>query len=39
VGDQQYEIPRGTDLERLTEAVIWCRAFSVGFGAAALRRA
>ena len=39
VGDQQYEIPRGTDLERLTKAVIWCRAFSVGFGAAALRRA
>jgi hypothetical protein len=39
VGDQQYEIPRGADLERLTKVVVWCRAFSVGFGAAQLRRA
>jgi hypothetical protein len=37
VGDQQYEIPGDADLKRLTQAVIWCRAFSVGFGAAALR--
>jgi hypothetical protein len=37
VGDQQYELPRGADLERLTKVVVWCRAFSVGFGAAALR--
>jgi hypothetical protein len=39
VGDQQYEIPRGADLDRLTKVVVWCRAFSVGFGAAPLRRA
>jgi Electron transfer DM13 len=39
VGDQQYEIPRGADLDRLTKVVVWCRAFSVGFGAAALGRA
>ena len=39
VGDQQYVIPRGTDLGRLTKVVIWCRAFSVGFGAATLRAA
>jgi hypothetical protein len=39
VGDQQYEIPRDADLERLTKVVIWCRAFSVGFGAAPLRSA
>jgi Electron transfer DM13 len=39
VGNQQYEIPRGTDLERLTKVVVWCRAFSVGFGAAPLREA
>jgi len=39
VGDQQYEIPRGVDLDRLTKVVVWCRAFSVGFGAAPLRRA
>jgi hypothetical protein len=38
VGDQQYEIPRGVDLERLTKLVVWCRAFSVGFGAAPLRQ-
>jgi Electron transfer DM13 len=37
VSDQQYEIPRGADLERLTKMVVWCRAFSVGFGAAPLR--
>jgi hypothetical protein len=39
LGDQQYEVPRGTDLQRLTKVVVWCRAFSVGFGAAPLRRA
>lgn len=39
VGDQQYEIPRGADLDRLTKVLVWCRAFSVGFGAAALRPA
>jgi hypothetical protein len=38
IGDQQYEIPPGTDLKRLTQAVIWCRAFSVGFGAARIDR-
>jgi hypothetical protein len=36
VGDQQYEIPGRADLERLTKVVVWCRAFSVGFGAAQL---
>jgi hypothetical protein len=39
VGDQQYEIPGGADLQRLTKVVVWCRAFSVGFGAASLREA
>src|ERR687895_912939 len=39
VGDQQYEIPGGADLQRLTKVVVWCRAFSVGFGAASLRGA
>jgi Electron transfer DM13 len=39
VGDQQYEIPRSVDLERLTKVVVWCRVFSVGFGAAELRGA
>ena len=39
VGDQQYEIPRGAPLERLTKVVVWCEAFSVGFGAAQLQGA
>jgi len=36
VGDQQYELPAGVDIDRLTEVVVWCRAFSVGFGSASL---
>jgi hypothetical protein len=39
VGDQQYQIPRGADLERLTKVIVWCRAFSVGFGVAPLQSA
>ncbi|MGH8571051.1 MAG: DM13 domain-containing protein, partial [Gammaproteobacteria bacterium] len=39
VGDQQYEIPRGVDLDRYSTVLVWCRAFSVGFGAAPLRGA
>jgi hypothetical protein len=33
-GNQQYEIPRGTDLDRYTTVVVWCRAFSVLFARA-----
>ena len=36
-GNQQYELPRGLDLERYTTVVIWCRAFSVNFARAPLR--
>ena len=36
-GDQQYPIPRGTDLSKYTGVSIWCRAFSVNFGHAALK--
>jgi Electron transfer DM13 len=36
-GDQQYEIPKGVDLDRLSKVLVWCRAFSVGFGSAELR--
>jgi hypothetical protein len=39
VGDQQYEVPRSTNLQRQTKVVVWCRAFSVGFGAAPLQGA
>jgi hypothetical protein len=35
-GNQQYELPRGLDLDRYTTVVIWCRAFSVNFARAAL---
>jgi Electron transfer DM13 len=35
-GDQQYRIPAGARVAGAT-AVIWCRAFSVAFGSAALR--
>jgi hypothetical protein len=37
VGDQQYEIPRGVDLKRFKTVLIWCKAFSAGFGMAPLR--
>lgn len=36
-GNQQYTIPKGTDLDRYTTVLIYCRAFTVGFGSAALR--
>lgn len=36
-GNQQYEIPDGTNVKRFSHVVIWCRAFSVNFGEAALR--
>jgi len=39
IGDQQYEIPHGLDLGRFSTVLIWCRAFSAGFGLAPLRGA
>jgi hypothetical protein len=36
VGDQQYGIPEDVDLDALSNAVVWCRAFAVGFTAAPL---
>lgn len=35
-GDQQYQIPAGTDLSQFAHAVVWCRAFDVAFVTAAL---
>jgi hypothetical protein len=35
-GDQAYAIPAGTDLDRLASVAIWCKRFSVSFGAAPL---
>lgn len=36
VGNQNYEIPEGADLDRYSTAVVWCRRFEVGFAAAVL---
>jgi hypothetical protein len=35
-GNQVYEIPPGTDLDRYRSVSIWCRRFAVSFGAAEL---
>jgi hypothetical protein len=35
-GNQNYEIPEGTDLSKYDTVVIWCKAFSVFFGGAEL---
>jgi hypothetical protein len=36
IGDQQYELPPSVGEAELGSVVIWCRAFSVAFGAATL---
>lgn len=36
VGNQNYEIPTGTDLSKYDTVLIWCRAFSFLFGSAQL---
>ena len=36
IGNQNYDIPAGTDLDTYTTVVIWCDPFNVAFGAAAL---
>ncbi len=35
-GNQNYEIPAGTDLNGLASVVIWCDRFNVAFGSAPL---
>jgi hypothetical protein len=37
IGNQNYEIPDGTDLAKYKTVVIWCKAFSVLFGSAELK--
>jgi len=34
VGNQNYAIPAGVDLSKYKSVVVWCRRFSVAFGAA-----
>jgi hypothetical protein len=36
LGDQNYDVPTGTDLGRFTTLVIWCDRFNAVFGAADL---
>jgi Electron transfer DM13 len=38
VGNQNYEIPEGTDLSKYATVLIWCQAFSVLFGSADLEQ-
>ncbi|MBI4884157.1 MAG: DM13 domain-containing protein [Actinobacteria bacterium] len=37
IGDQNYEVPEGTDLTRYDTVVIWCVRFSSAFGDARLQ--
>jgi electron transfer DM13 len=36
IGNQNYEIPTGTDLSKYNIVLIWCKAFSTLFGSAKL---
>ena len=36
IGNQNYDIPEGTDISRYDTVLIWCKAFSVLFGSARL---
>jgi len=36
-GNQQYDVPKSIDFDRVHTVVIWCRAFSVNFARAALK--
>lgn len=36
-GNQNYSIPKDTDIDELSSVTIWCKRFSVSFGAAALK--
>lgn len=36
IGNQNYEIPTGTDLSKYSTVLIWCKAFSTLFGSAKL---
>lgn len=36
-GDQNYDIPAGTDLDRYDHVLVWCKPFGVLFGSAQLQ--
>jgi hypothetical protein len=35
-GNQNYDIPEGTDLSKYDTVLVWCKQFSVLFGSAEL---
>jgi len=37
IGDQNYDVPAGTDLGKYRAVTIWCRRFSVNFATAPLK--
>jgi hypothetical protein len=37
VGNQNYVVPASVDLSKYRSIVVWCRRFTVGFGAAPIR--
>jgi hypothetical protein len=39
IGDQNYDIPAGTDLAKYQSVAIWCARFNVNFGSSALSTA
>ena len=39
IGDQNYDVPASLDLAKYRAVSIWCRRFSVNFGAAPLAEA
>ncbi len=39
IGNQNYQVPDGTDVEKYKSVVVWCRRFNVAFGAAPLNAA
>ena len=39
VGDQNYDLPAGVDLDKYRAVTIWCRRFGVNFATAPLRKA
>ena len=37
IGNQNYDIPEGTDLTKYNTALVWCKQFSVLFGSAEIK--
>ncbi|NDB33055.1 MAG: hypothetical protein EB154_00015 [Nitrosopumilaceae archaeon] len=37
IGNQNYDVPEGTDLAKYNTALVWCKQFSVLFGSAEIK--